>query len=104
MFRWAFLAASSSKLLRHLTCRAEKQETLMNKLISLDDSALDQVSGGGPIVNTASNVINGVLGGLGRVEDKAEHVLGNIGYRVGGAIGSLFGGLKGAVDSLLGHG
>lgn len=76
----------------------------MNQLISIDDSDLDQVSGGGPIATTIGNVAGTVIGGLGRLEDKADQVIGHalgfvgqvvshipvpvIGFR---SLGSLFG-------------
>ena len=48
----------------------------MNKLISIDDTDLDQVSGGGPIATTIGNVAGTVIGDLGRIEDKAEALIG----------------------------
>lgn len=76
----------------------------MNQLISIDDSDLDQVSGGGPIATTVGNIAGTVIGAAGRVEDKAEALIGHalgfvgqvvshipvpvIGFR---SLGSLFG-------------
>lgn len=48
----------------------------MNKLISIDDADLDQVSGGGPIATTIGNIAGTVIGDLGRLEDKADALIG----------------------------
>ena len=74
----------------------------MNKLISIDDSDLDQVSGGGPIVNTVGNVLNGLLGGLGRVEDRVEHSLARPLNAAGAFIGGTLGAAKNALGILFG--
>jgi hypothetical protein len=81
----------------------------MNKLITIDDSALDQVSGGGVIASTAgaavevaTGVVNTAIGTAGRIEDSINGILGGLFGRVGRIAGAAVSGVKGVIGAAIG--